>query len=64
MDMIWVLVGMPIFCGLYAIHCAAKNRREDELGSSMCAVELSRRMIGSYPREGLSIKGQQGPLVG
>jgi hypothetical protein len=55
MDMIWILVGMPIFCGLYAIHCAEKNGREEEKRPGMCSVELSRRMIGSSPREGLSM---------
>jgi hypothetical protein len=64
MDMIWILVGMPIFCGLYATHCAAKNRREEELATQACAVELPRRMIVSSPGAGLSIKGRESQLVG
>jgi hypothetical protein len=55
MDMIWILVGMPIFSGLYAIHYAKKSGREEEKRPRTCSVELSRRMVGSSPREGLSM---------
>lgn len=30
MDFIWIIVGMPIFCGIYGIYRARENRIEEE----------------------------------
>lgn len=34
MYMIWVLLGMPIVFGLYALYCAAKDSHDRELHRS------------------------------
>ncbi len=55
MHFIWLLVGMPLFCAVYGVYLARKNRIEEE-GRSRGAVSAPRKVVssGSAYREALT----------
>ena len=61
MHMIWVLVGMPIFCGLYAIYCVAKDRKEGRQLIRGRAVPSGRRVVSSTHPHAVSVDGHPLP---